>query len=57
MKNLKTKIEGTITVDPTMDERYGNGPLFPHKIERIEKLLKGKKLDPAVKADSSSTRS
>lgn len=39
-----------ITFDPTMDERYGPGPLFPHKIERIMQLVKGTVLDPAVKA-------
>ena len=46
MKNLKTKIKGQVTVDLTLEERYGNEPLFPHKIERIKNLLKGTKLDP-----------
>ncbi|WP_460963878.1 hypothetical protein [Spirosoma litoris] len=48
MKNLKGKIEGKFTIDPTIDERYGDKPLFPHKIERIKNLLKGTKLDPAT---------
>ncbi|SFE38712.1 hypothetical protein SAMN05216167_11372 [Spirosoma endophyticum] len=46
MKNLKTKTRGKITVDPTLEERYGDEPLFPHKIERIKTLLKGTKRDP-----------
>lgn len=40
---------GQFTVDPTMDERYGEKPLFQHKIDRLYELLKGTAFDPAVK--------
>lgn len=52
MKTLKEIVDAglldSIKVDPTMDERYGDKPLFPHKIERIKHLLKGTKLDPTT---------
>lgn len=54
MRALKGKISkdlgGKITIDSTMHERYGDKPLFQHKIDRLYELLKGTALDPTVKA-------
>jgi hypothetical protein len=47
---IKNKLEGQVTIDPTMNGRYGDKPLFQHKIDRLYELLKGTALDPEVKA-------
>lgn len=47
-ESIYKKFDAKFTLDPTMDERYGDKPLFQHKIDRIYKLLKGTKLDPAI---------
>lgn len=50
MKTLKEIVDeglvDTIRVDPTIDERHGDKPLFQHKIDRLYELLKGTSLDP-----------
>jgi hypothetical protein len=55
MEELKEKFGAKFRVDPTIDERYGDKPLFPHKIERIKTLLKGTKFDKSTTADKVQT--
>jgi hypothetical protein len=56
MKTLKEIVDqglvDTISVDPTMDERYGDKPLFQHKIDRLYELLKDTPLSPNSKKQS-----
>ena len=61
MKTLKEIVEeglvDTIRVDPTLDERHGDKPLFQHKIDRLYDLLKGTSLDPNSKEEPSKSAS
>ena len=53
MKTLKKIVEerlvDTIRIDPAVDERYSNTPIFQRKIDRLYELLKDTPLDPNLK--------
>lgn len=46
--SLSKEVAVSIPVDPSLQDRYGDGVLFQHKVDRLRTLLKSTKLDLTI---------